>query len=366
MQDRQWPAISVIVPVRNEAGFIARTLEQILGQDYPPDRMEVLVGVADSTDGTWEIVHEVARRDPRVRLFCNPHGLSSGARNLGVRFSTGDIIVFIDGHVHIDNPRLLRDTVLLMEEKGVSVLSRPQFLEPPDISPFQRAVALARGSRIGHGLDSTIYTRDDKYVDPTSAGASYRRDVFQRVGLFDPSFDACEDVEFNYRCARAGYRAFTSMRLAVYYYPRETARSLLRQMKRYGIGRARLARKHPATLSLAAITPALFLLGVLLLSALAPFSRAAFMGLAACLGLYLVLIAGFSLATAARHGLRLLPVLPLIYAVIHAGLGFGFLQGIIVRAAPPPDPVASQNARSRHDPSRRQRRARPGGHEPQH
>lgn len=345
MHDREWPMISVIVPARNEARFIARTLDQILAQDYPPNRMEILVGVAESTDRTWEIVQDIAARNPRVRPFTNRHGLSSGARNLGVRLSAGDIIVFIDGHVYIDNPRLLRDTVLLMEEKAVSILSRPQFLDPPDNTLFQRAVSLARRSAVGHGLDSTIYTGDDKYVDPTSAGASYRRQVFERVGLFDPSFDACEDVDFNYRCARAGHRAFTSMRLAVYYYPRETLPALFRQMVRYGIGRARLARKHPASISVSTLVPAALLLGILLPAALVLVSRAALIALAGVLAAYLILIAAFSIGIALRQGFVFLPLLPPIYCCIHFGLGLGFLRGLITgpagrsRAGIPPEAV---------------------------
>jgi len=329
MRDREWPMISVIVPVRNEGRFIGRTLEQILGQDYPPDRMEILVGVADSTDRTAEIVQGIAAREPRVRYFRNPHGLSAGARNLGVRLAAGEIILFIDGHVYIDNDRLLRNAVLLMEEKSVSILSRPQFLDPPDNTFFQRAVSLARKSRLGHGLDSTIYSKRDAYVDPTSAGACYRRGVFERVGLFDISFDACEDVEFNYRCARAGYRAFTSMRVAVYYYPRESLAGLFRQMIRYGIGRARLARKHPSTLSLSTFIPSVILLGPPLLGVLALFSPLAANALAVGLGLYVALIVSFSLAIAARNGIGFLRLLPSIYLCIHLGLGLGFVRGVV-------------------------------------
>ena len=149
-----------------------------------------------------------------------------------------------------------------MKEKQVSILSRPQLMDTPHNSFFQRAVSLARNSWIGHGRDSTIYSREDAYVDPGSSGASYRREVFEKVGYFDLSFDACEDVEFNYRCAEAGFRSFTSMKLAVYYYPRTSLRGLFRQMRRYGAGRFRLARKHPETLSITTLFPALLVLGL--------------------------------------------------------------------------------------------------------
>src|SRR5262249_16836466 len=52
------PFISVVIPVRNEAAFIRATLEQVLGQDYDPQRFEVLVADGHSTDATRAIVRE--------------------------------------------------------------------------------------------------------------------------------------------------------------------------------------------------------------------------------------------------------------------------------------------------------------------
>ncbi len=247
MSDR-YPHLSIVIPARNEERFITHTIGFLLNQDYPPDKLEILVVVADSVDRTEEVVKKIAAEEPRVKFLPNPYGLSSGARTIGAKEANGEIIVFIDGHVYIDNSQLLQNTVRLMEDKHVSILSRPQLLDTPNNSFLQRAISLARNSWIGHGRDSTIYSREDKYVDPGSSGASYRREVFDKVGYFDISFDACEDVEFNYRCAQAGFRSFTSLKLAVYYYPRTSLPGLFRQMSRYGTGRFRLALKHPKTL----------------------------------------------------------------------------------------------------------------------
>ncbi len=59
--------VSVLVPARNEARNIRRCLESLLAQDYP--LLEILVLDDNSTDETAEIVAEIARRDPRVRLL---------------------------------------------------------------------------------------------------------------------------------------------------------------------------------------------------------------------------------------------------------------------------------------------------------
>lgn len=320
------PIISVVIPIRNEERFIAQTIRYVLMQDYPADRVEILVVDGESDDRTAEIVGAIAQQDSRVRLLHNPGRLSSAARNVGARAARGDIITFIDGHTYIDNDQLLRNTALLMAEKSVQALSRPQFLETPENTDFQKAVALARRSVIGHGLDSTIYTDRDAYVDPTSSGATYHRNVFADVGYFDERFDACEDVEFNHRVHRSGRQSFTSLKTAVYYYPRENLTRLFHQMKRYGIGRFRLARKHPSTLAPGTLVPAMFTGGVFLLtflSVLVPYIGWTFLGI---YGLYALMVFLSSASIAGRHGMHLLPKLLVIYPTIHFGLGWGFLS----------------------------------------
>ena len=321
----QYPLISVIVPIRNEERFIAVTLNYLLAQDYPVDRLEILVVDGQSDDRTVEIVSEMAERDRRIHLLTNPKRLSSSARNIGARAAEGEIITFVDGHTYIDNDQLLKNLVALMREQNVAVLSRPQFLETPENTWFQRAVAVARKSAIGHGLDSTIYTAEDREVDPTSSGATYKNEVFDRVGYFDERFDACEDVEFNYRVAQSGYGSYTSLKTAVYYYPRNSLGGLFRQLMRYGIGRFRLARKHPGTLSLGTLIPFLFTIGIPALIIASLLYAPLWYVLTAGVGGYAAFILLGSLIVSLRQGISYLPILPLIYPVIHFGLGWGFL-----------------------------------------
>jgi succinoglycan biosynthesis protein ExoA len=328
-REASWPKISVIIPVRNEERFIGRTLEYLRNQDYPPDRLEILVVDGRSDDSTREVVERYAGMDKRIGLLDNPGRLSSAGRNIGAKTAEGDILTFVDGHVYIDNDLLLKNIAVMMKKLNVSVLSRPQFLDTPDNSYFQGAVAAARRSVLGHGLDSTIYLGEERPVDPTSSGASYKREVFEKVGYFDENFDAAEDVEFNYRVARAGFESYTSPKLAVYYYPRDGLMSLFRQMARYGVGRYRLFRKHKTAAASGASMLALLAVGFIAL-ALASVLTA---GMAVFLGIYSAVYIGavlvWSLLTATRVGLRFLPVLPLVYVVIHSGLAYGFLKEVL-------------------------------------
>lgn len=320
-----FPFITVVIPIKNEARFIESTIKKILEQDYPSDRFEIIVACGKSEDNSSEIVRRLASEDSRIRMFENLVGKASGGRNLGIRNARGEFILFIDGHTYIKDKELLKNTVRLMEEKKVAVLSRPQFLEPPDNNVFQQAVALARKSVIGHGLDSTIYTDKEIFVAPTSSGATYRRELFEQFGYYDESFDACEDVEFNYRLTKAGIQSFTSMKLAVYYYPRESLGALFHQMKRYGVGRFRLARKHPDTLGLGSLIPVIFTAGMPVLFLLGVVVKPAMTLFLMLSLLYLLVILAASLLISVRHGFRFLALLPAIFFIIHTGLGWGFL-----------------------------------------
>jgi hypothetical protein len=134
-------------------------------------------------------------------------------------------------------------------------------------------------------------------------------------------------VELNWRVERAGLSCWTSPRLAVLYEPRRTFRSLFRQMVRYGLGRARLHRKHPASFTFEALVPAAFVLGLPLLVA-APFLPSPLGWVAAApYLLYAGLAVAFAVVAAARAGLALLPLLPVAFLVTHVGLGVGYLVG---------------------------------------
>ena len=140
------PFISVIVPVRNEAAFIRRTLDQLLAQDYDPARFEVLIADGRSTDATPAIVREVAARHPQVRLLDNPKCWSSAGRNVAVRAARGDILVVIDGHCDLGNSRHLRELADAFDRSSADCVGRPQPLDVSGATVVQRAVAAARSS----------------------------------------------------------------------------------------------------------------------------------------------------------------------------------------------------------------------------
>lgn len=320
------PTVSVLVPVRNEGRHIASTLGDLLAQDYPADRYEILVADGRSTDDTRDIVKAMAT--PNLRLLDNPALLSSAGRNAAVRAARGDILLLVDGHCDLGGPGYLREVASAFRRSGADCVGRPQPLDVEGASDLQRAIAAARGCRLGHHPASHIWAESEGFVPPQSVAVAYRRDVFDRVGLFDENFDACEDYEFNTRVAAAGMTCFLTPRVTARYTPRDSLVRLFRQMVRYGRGRIRLLRKHPKTFSPAVFVPALFLLGLVmgpLLSLLVPILWVPY---AACVGVYLVLVLGYTLTLAARD-VRTLPWLPPVFFAVHGGAAVGVIWELL-------------------------------------
>ncbi len=305
-------------------------MQCLLAQDYDPARFEILVIDGGSNDGTPEIVAGLAQEHANLRLLDNPRRLSSAARNIGIHNARGEVILVVNGHCELKDRQHIRRLAAAFERSGADCVGRPQPLDIAGANTLQRAIAAARSSRLGHHPDSFIYSSEERFVPAKSVAVAYRRKVFDQVGCFDEAFDACEDVELNHRIDRAGLTCFFTPKVAVQYTPRDTLRGLFRQLVRYGRGRVRLLRKHPETFSLGSMLPAAFTAGCIAGGPLSFVSGWLAMVYLAVLFIYATVVVFSSVWIAiGRRDPALLPWLPLVFATVHAGSGFGALQEMI-------------------------------------
>jgi len=319
------PFISVILPVRNERGMLPRLIDELLRQNYPADRFEILVVDGHSTDGTADLVRRrYTNREVRVQVLDNPAVHASAGRNIGIRNAVGEVILFIDGHCTIPSRNLLEDTAAILAQTGAGCLCRPEPLLAPSETHTGEVIAQVQGSETA---------RDERicgFVDPVTGGATYRREVFARVGLFDESFDACEEVEFNTRVRKADIRAYTDPRLAVHYQPRRDVRALFHQMLRRGRGRVRLMRKHADAVSKRELAPLAALASVAVTATAwvaLPHTAAEIVSIPLTVLIAVILFA--SLRLGVRHGIGSAWKAPRIYAAMYCGLGLGLFFEIL-------------------------------------
>ncbi|MDR0336972.1 MAG: glycosyltransferase family 2 protein [Planctomycetaceae bacterium] len=326
-------SLSIIIPVRNESQHIAEVLDRLLEQDYCVDKFEILVVDGCSTDNTVEVVRKYAERYSCICLFDNPKRLSSAARNIGIERANGEVILIIDGHCLIDNCEMLKNVDRAFAESHADCLGRPQPLEMAGASAWQWAIAHARRSPLGHHPDSFIYSGQAQFSPAISVAVAYRKKIFEMVGTFDETFDACEDVEMNYRIDRAKLICYFDPAIAVHYVPRKTLAGLMFQMHRYGRGRVKLFRKHRETFSLKSFGLGFFVFGVILGLLSSWFHVLLLSFYIFVLGFYILAILCESIRiTILNCRFVLLFFLPIVFVAIHFGFGFGilceFLRGL--------------------------------------
>ncbi len=316
--------VTVVVPMRNEEAYIAKCLRSIVEQDYPRDSLEVLVVDGLSDDRSREIVKEFRQEHPSIRLLDNPHRIVPTAMNIGIKEAEGEVIIRVDGHCRLA-PDYISQCVRYLGEKGVDCVGGA--IESIGQTPMARAISLAMSSPFGVGDAYFRYAQKERYVDTLAFGA-YKREVFNRIGLFDEELVRNQDYELNYRLRKAGGKILLTPAIKSHYYTRSSLRKLWSQYFQYGFWKMQMLRKHPRSVRIRQLVPPLFVLVLLLSGALSAISSLAAWVFALVITSYLSLSLAFSFSIAARRGWRYLPILPVIFACLHLSWGLGFLYSL--------------------------------------
>jgi GT2 family glycosyltransferase len=240
------PLVSIIVPVRNEEGYIGRCLQALAAQDYPRERMELFVLDGGSRDATESETRLTAEATGLTVFYApNPNHTAATGFNLGLTLAHGDIIIKVDGHTRVA-PDFISASVKALQESGADAAGGP--IETRGHGDAGRAIALAMSSRFGVG-DTAFRDEDagEQWADSVPYGA-YRREVFERIGGLAEDIDRGEDDEFNYRLRQAGGRILLSPSIRSTYYCRSGYQELARQYWGYGLAKAKVLRRHPGRL----------------------------------------------------------------------------------------------------------------------
>jgi glycosyltransferase involved in cell wall biosynthesis len=319
---RRWPDLSIVMPVRDEADAIERSLAAVLGQDYPGS-FEVLVADGASRDGTRALLDDLAARDDRLSVLDNPDGIVPTGLNRALAQSRGTVVMRVDGHCEIP-PDYARRCVATLLDTGADCAGG--VIHTVGSSREARAVALVQSSPLGVG-GSRFRTGagSPRPVDTLAFGA-YRREVFDRIGTFDEELVRNQDDEFNLRLTQAGGQIWLDPTISTTYWSRATLRGAFRQHFQYGTYKVRVAQKRGRIPSMRSLVPALLVGGLaagLVAGAVRRDARLA----AAPVAAY---AAGTVVAAAveARRDLGAAPLAPPAFAALHLGYGAGVWWGL--------------------------------------
>ena len=319
------PFVSIVMPVRNEVGFIARSVGSALNQDYPRDRLEIIVADGRSTDDTRAIVESLQSAHPNLKLVTNPGGIAPTGLNAAIAAARGEIIVRVDGHCEIAAD-YVRRCVEHLQNDGVDGVGGP--IETIGETTLAKAIAAAMSSKFGVGGSAFRTIKDRTMLADTAPFPAYTRAIIERAGPFDEEMVRNQDDEYNYRLRKLGARILLAADVKSRYYSRGNFRKLIRQYFQYGCWKVRVLQKHPRQMAPRQFIPPLFVAS-LICSAIALFTSIGPAPIVAICCLYLLANLCASALTAGGAGWRLLPLLPIAYVSLHASYGLGFLFGLI-------------------------------------
>ena len=321
------PFLSVIMPVRDEADFIDRSLGAVIGQDYPADRFEILVVDGLSDDGTRDRVRRLsaATARPAIRLLDNPGRIAPCALNVGLAAAAGEVIVRVDGHCEIA-PDYLRRSVEALATHGAGCVGGP--ITTIGSGTVTGAIAFAMSSRFGVGGAAFRVGSDAVREVDSVAFPAWPRPVMDEAGPFDEELVRNQDDEYSYRLRKLGHRILLIPQIRCLYYSRGSLRSLWRQYYQYGFWKVRVLQKHPRQMRARQFVPPAFV-AWLLAAALSAWTWPGATALALGGGAYLAASLSATAAAARRLAPPQLAVLPLVFLCLHLGYGSGFLAGLL-------------------------------------
>ncbi len=321
------PFVSIIMPVRNEADFISRSLDAVLNQEWPADKMEVIVADGMSTDQTRELVQVLMKQYVNLRLVDNPGKIAPTGLNAARRHARGEIIIRVDGHCEIA-PDYVRCCVQhLCNDPDIDCVGGP--IETVSGSYIGQTIALGMSSVFGVG-GSTFRTVTGKtlLVD-TVAFPAYRQRIMQQAGWFDEELIRNQDDEYSYRLRKLGAKILLAADVHVRYYSRSSLSLLCKQYYQYGFWKVRVLQKHLRQMRPRQFAPPLFVAALLLSMLLALFTSFGWLLLVTLAGSYILTNLVASLLVAAQARWQYLPLLPGVFAILHLSYGLGFLVGLL-------------------------------------
>jgi GT2 family glycosyltransferase len=226
------PKMSVVICAYNAEHTLQACLESLRRLRYP--NFEIVI----VNDGSQDHTGAIAQRFPEFRLISQENGGLSGARNVGIEASTGEIVAFTDADCVVD-PDWLTYLAHTFANGGFVAIGGPN-LSPPEDSRTAACVAASPGG------PTHVLLNEQVAEHIPGCNMAFQKRVLQTVGGFDPLFRAAgDDVDLCWRLQNEGHVIGFSAAAVVWHFRRNTVRAYINQQMGYGAAEALLFFKHP-------------------------------------------------------------------------------------------------------------------------
>jgi succinoglycan biosynthesis protein ExoA len=332
--------VSVITPVLNEEEHIGDAAAKMLSQRFPGTIEFIFIDGA-SEDRTVEILRELQRTDPRVRIIDNPRRSTPISLNIGLAEARGAFIARMDAHTLYSEDYLARG-VARLQRGGAAHVSGPQLARGE--GTWSRRVALALDTPLGRGGAQFRQVNGGEIEVDSGFTGIWPRSVLEAHGGWNEDWHNDQDFELAARIRGSGGRILCLPEMGAEYIPRNSLSSLARQYWRYGVYRVKTARAHPESMRRShLLAPSLATAAAAAVLPLGPLRR---LGRGA-VAVWFAAVVGMAMVEAWRADTTVeldatagdVFALPAVFGAMHLAWGFGFLFGCL-RFGPPVRAVA--------------------------
>lgn len=326
------PEISIIIPCYNEEKTIAQVLAAIQEQSINIRACEVVIADGMSSDKTREVIEIFSNDHPElsIRVIDNPKRYIPTGLNTAIKASEGEYIVRLDAHC-VPEKTYIERCITHLKSGTADNVGGIWIIEPGEDTPIAKAIAMAASNVIGTG--NAAYRQagsQEGFVDTVPFG-SFKRSLFDKIGMYDETLLSNEDYDFNVRIRNAGGKIYLDPKIECIYFARTTLRSLAKQYWRYGFWKQKMLRKYPESIRWRQALPPLFILCVIFLFIISIFFPPFSILLIALLTLYLMLVAISVVFDKRSKQLTFSENILTVVAIIimHFSWGFGFLVSLV-------------------------------------
>ena len=320
--------VSFAVVAFNEEKTLPRLLCDICNQDYPLDKIEVLLIDSMSTDKTWDIMQEFASQAhgfKNVSVYKNEKKNIPCGHNVAIRNFTGDALVRVDAHASVPSDFVSQNVKVLMSGEYVSGGRRPNIIDGE--TPWKKTLLNAEQSMFGSSFAS--YRRStEKMYSSSLFCPMIKREVFEKVGEYNELLPRSEDNDMAERIRSAGYRLCYCPDIVYYQHTRSSLKLMLRQKFLNGYWIGKTMGINPRCFSLFHFVPFCFVMAIIATGILAAFGIWQFSAL--LWGAYTLFIIVNSLIEILKQKFSFTNLLlPILFFLLHFCYGVGTLKGLV-------------------------------------
>ena len=324
------PSVSVLIPVYNEEAFIIKCLDSLNNQTVLPNKFELLVIDGLSTDKTRELVSswKTSHPDMDVEIVDNPERITPCAFNEGIKKARGEYVTMFGAH-SVVGPDFLEKIIETFESHPeIDACGGVVHTKHYNASKISRAIAYIWQHPFGVGRGIRTPSNIVEGYATTVAKITYRKRIFNEIGLFDQNFIRNQDTDMNFRLRNNGGKIWLNPDIETTYFARASVSKMLKTAFYNSYFHSLFIKKHHVIPGVKYIVPGFFVLSLICFLIFGLINDM-FLWAFICLLLLHQSVALYSSVPFWRKNKAGLLLLPVLFFSLHFSYGLGFIVGIL-------------------------------------